>query len=90
MVLPPSLPSIQFVFLRLSAARTILSWRWRDLVRALFSNLGFTISAFLAVAVTAVFAFLFEASLEVVLSMLAIGSCTAIAEYVLRSRQQPP
>ena len=68
----------------------ILSSRWRDLVRTLFSNLGFTISVFLTVAVTAAFAFLFEASFELVVSLLAVGSSSAIAEHVVRSRQQPP
>ena len=53
-----------------------------DLVRTLFSNLGFTISVLLTVAVTAAFAILFEASLELVVSMLAVGFSSAIAEYV--------
>jgi hypothetical protein len=60
------------------------------LVRALFSNLLFTISVSLAAAVTVAFAFHFEASLELVVSMIAAGSSTALAEYVVRSRQQPP
>jgi hypothetical protein len=59
-------------------------------MRAIFSNLGFTISVFLAVAVTAGFAFAFDATQEIVVSMLAVGLFTAIAEYVMRSRQQPP
>jgi uncharacterized membrane protein len=59
-------------------------------VRSLFSNQGFVISVFLAVAITAVFAFVFEAAFEVVVSMLVVGVFTAIAEYVTRSRRQSP
>jgi hypothetical protein len=58
-------------------------------MRRLFSNFGFTISVFLAVAITAVFAFIFEVSLQIIVSMLVIGLFTAIVEYVMRSRQQP-
>ncbi len=59
-------------------------------MRTLLSNSGFTISVFVAVAITVFFAFVFEASFEVVVSMLVIGIVTAIAEYVIRSRQQLP
>jgi hypothetical protein len=59
-------------------------------MRAVFSDFGFTISVFLAVAVTVGLAFVFEATQEIVGSMLALGLLTAIAEYVMRSRQQPP
>ena len=58
-------------------------------VRELFVSSGFAISVFLAVAVTAGFAFIFEASLEIVVSMLVMGVATAIAEYVMLARQQP-
>jgi hypothetical protein len=88
--LPPSLPSIQFMFLRLSAARTILPWRWRDMVRTLFSNVALAAAVFPAVAITAVFAFVVAASFELVERMLANGAATALAEYVMRSRQHPP
>ncbi len=59
-------------------------------MRALLENFGFALSVFFAVAITAVFAFVFVASSQVVVSMLLIGLFTAIAEYVMRSRQQPP
>jgi hypothetical protein len=60
------------------------------LVRELFTDFGFTISIFLAVAITAGFAFILEAPLQLVLSMLVMGPVTAILEYVMRSQQQPP
>ena len=60
------------------------------LVRELFADFGFTISIFLAVAITAGFAFILEAPLQLVVSMLVMGPATAILEYVMRSRQQPP
>jgi hypothetical protein len=60
------------------------------LVRELFADFGFTISIFLAVTITAGFAFILEAPLQLVVSMLVMGTVTAILEYVMRSRQQPP
>jgi len=60
------------------------------LVRGLFADFGFTISVFFAVAITAAFAILFEAPSQLVLSMLAMGVLTALVEYRMRSRQQPP
>jgi hypothetical protein len=60
------------------------------LVRELLADFGFTISIFLAVAITAGFAFILEAPLQLVLSMLVMGRVTANLEYVMRSRQQPP
>ena len=54
-------------------------------MRALLTNHGFTISVFVAVAITAMFAFVFEASQELVATLLILGILTAVAEYVLRS-----
>jgi hypothetical protein len=45
---------------------------------------------FLAVAITAAFAFIFDAPLQLVGSMLVMGLFTAVAEYRMRSRQEPP
>jgi hypothetical protein len=54
-------------------------------LRALLTNHGFTISVFVAVAITAMFAFLFEASQELVATLIILGILTAVAEHVLRS-----
>jgi hypothetical protein len=54
-------------------------------LRALLRDHGFTISVFGAVAITAMFAFAFEASQEFVASLLVLGILTAAAEHVLRS-----
>jgi hypothetical protein len=70
-------------------ARTILLCHWRCSVQSLFSDLGFTISVLLAVAITAFFAFVFEVTLQLVVSMLFVGVFTAIAEYVMRSGRRP-
>ena len=59
------------------------------LVRALFADIGFTISVLVAVAITCGFAFIFEAPLPLVVSMLVLGLVTAILEQVMR-QQQPP
>jgi hypothetical protein len=61
------------------------------LVRSPFADFGFTISAFLAVAITAAFAFalVFDAPSQVTVSMPVMGLLTAIAEYGMRSRHQP-
>ena len=54
-------------------------------LRGLLTSHGFTISVFVAVAITALFAFVFEASQELVATLVALGILTAVAEYVLRS-----
>jgi hypothetical protein len=52
------------------------------------ANHGFTISVFFSVAITAMFAFVFEASQELVATLLVLGSVTALAEYVFRSSSE--
>ena len=54
-------------------------------MRALLTNHGLTISVFVAMATTAMFAFVFEASQELVATLMVLGILTAVAEYVLRS-----
>jgi hypothetical protein len=54
-------------------------------LRALLTNHGFTISVFAAVAITAMFAFVFEASEELAATLLVLGILTAAAEYAFRS-----
>jgi hypothetical protein len=53
-------------------------------LRELLKNHGFTISVFVAVAITAMFAFVFEASQELVATLTILGILTAVAEYVFR------
>jgi hypothetical protein len=50
---------------------------WERCLRALLRDHGFTISVFGAVAITAMFAFAFEASQEFVASLLILGVLTA-------------
>jgi hypothetical protein len=57
-------------------------------LRALLTNHGFTIFVFVAVAITAMFAFVFEASQELVVALLVLGILTAVAEHVFRSRSE--
>ena len=54
-------------------------------MRALLINHGFTISVFVAMAITAMFAFVFEASQELVVTLMVLSVLTAGAEYILRS-----
>jgi hypothetical protein len=54
-------------------------------MRALLTNHGFTISVFVAVAITVMFAFVLEPSQELVETLLVLGILTAAAEHVLRS-----
>ncbi len=58
-------------------------------MRSLFSSLDFTLSVFLVVAITTGLAFVFDAAAELVVSALAVGIFTAVAEYVMRARRQP-
>lgn len=88
--MPLSYPGIQSIF----AVRARLGSIWRDSrrteVRTLRSNPDFTMSVFVAVAITCLFAFVLEATVEVVASMLVIGGATAIAEHVMRNRMNRP
>jgi putative effector of murein hydrolase len=54
-------------------------------LRALLITHGFTISVFVAMAITAMFAFVFEASQELVVTLMVLSILTAGAEYILRS-----
>jgi len=54
-------------------------------VRALPTNHGFTISVFVPAVITATYACVFEASEEIVASLLGLGILTAMAEHVFRS-----
>jgi hypothetical protein len=57
-------------------------------VRALLTNHGFTISVFVALAITAMYAYVFEASQELVATLLVLGILTAVAEHVFRSSSE--
>ena len=57
-------------------------------VRALLTNHGFTISVFVAVAITAMYAYVFDASQELVATLLVLGILTAVAEHVFRSSSE--
>jgi hypothetical protein len=57
-------------------------------VRALLTSHGFTISVFVAVAITAMYAYVFEASQELAATLLALGLLTAVAEHVFRSSSE--
>jgi hypothetical protein len=57
-------------------------------VRALLTSHGFTISVFVAVAITAMYAYVFEASEELVATLLVLGLLTAVAEHVLGSSSE--
>jgi hypothetical protein len=56
-------------------------------MRTLLLSPEFTISVLVAVAITCLFAFVLEATVEVVASMLTIGVVTAISEHVMRNRK---
>ena len=71
------------------AASTGHAWSNEEhCLRALLANHGFTISVFFAVAITAMFAFVFEASQELVATLLVLGVLTAVAEYVFGSSSE--
>jgi hypothetical protein len=57
-------------------------------LRALLASHGFTISVFFAVVITAMFAFVLEASQELVATMLVLSILTPVAEFVLRSSSE--
>jgi hypothetical protein len=60
-------------------------FEWGCRMRELLTNHGFTISVFVAVAITAMFAFVLEAPQELVATLLILGILTAVAEHLIRS-----
>lgn len=57
-------------------------------MRALLTSHGFTISVFVAVAITVMYAYVFEASQELVATLLVLSILTAVAEHVFRSSSE--
>jgi hypothetical protein len=57
-------------------------------LRTLLTNHGFTVSVFVAVAITVMFAFVLEVSQQISATLLILGILTAVAEYILRSRSE--
>lgn len=83
----PTTPSSKIAHVAEKAAQADHAWSSEErCLRTLLTNHGFTISAFVAVALTAMFTFAFEASQELVATLLVLGILTAIAKYVFRSR----
>jgi len=60
----------------------------RRCLRALLTDHGFTISVFIAVAITVRFAYVFEASQELCATLVLLGILTAATEYTFRSRSE--
>jgi hypothetical protein len=60
----------------------------RRFLRALLTDHGFTISVFIALVITLMFAYAFEASQEQCATLVVLGILTAVAEYVLRSSSE--
>ena len=57
-------------------------------MRALLTDYGFTISVLIALVITLMFAYVFEASQEQCATLVVLGILTAAAEYALRSRSE--
>ncbi len=57
-------------------------------MRALLKDSGFAISVLVAVGVTAFFAFVLDASSELVAAMLVLGLFTALMEHRMRSESR--
>lgn len=55
------------------------------MLRDLMTNMGFTISVLVAVIVILVFAFVFEAPGDLIITLLWLGLITAVMEYVMRT-----
>jgi hypothetical protein len=58
-------------------------------VRALLTDHGFTLAVLLAVGITAIFAFVLDASRELIATLLILGIFTAFMEHFLRSKSEP-
>jgi hypothetical protein len=84
----PTTPSSKFARGREVPSRGCAWFSEERCLRELLTNHGFAISVFFVVAITAMFAFVFEASQELVATLLVLGILTAVAEYVFRSRSE--
>jgi hypothetical protein len=82
----PTTPSSKIAHVAEKAAQAGHAWSSEErCLRTLLTIHGFTISVFVAVAITAMFGYVFEVSQELVATLLALGILTAVAEYVFRS-----
>jgi hypothetical protein len=54
-------------------------------LRARLTDYGFTISVFIALVITVMFAYVFEASQEQCATLVVLGLLPAVAEHALRS-----
>jgi hypothetical protein len=85
----PTTPSSKIAHVAEKAAQAGHAWSSEErCLRRLLTNHGFTISVFVAVAITAMLAFVLEASHELTVTLLVLGILTAVAEYVFRSRSE--
>ena len=85
----PATPGSKFVRAVEKAAQACCARSMRrPCLRALLTNHGFTVSVFVAVAITVMFAFVLEASQQISATLLILGILTAVAEYILRSRSE--
>jgi uncharacterized membrane protein len=76
--LVPTTPSSKFARVAEKARGQVARGPMRSFIcAALLTNHGFTISVFVAVAITATFAFVFEAPPELVATVLVLGILTA-------------
>ena len=82
----PTTPGSRFVRAVEKAAQACCARR--PCLRALLTNHGFTVSVFVAVAITVMFAVVFEASQQISATLLILGILTAVAEHILRSRSE--
>jgi hypothetical protein len=62
-----------------------LSSIWQELT-AVFGNVSFTRTVLLVACFACVLALLFEASIEITFSIVALGCLTALAEHVMHDR----
>lgn len=67
------------------AVRATRSLEGGSAVRALLADFGFAVSALAALAITAFFAFVLDALLQLVAAVLALGLFTALMERFVRS-----
>jgi len=61
---------------------------WQDVI-VLFGQTSFALTVLFVVCFACLLAFVFEASIEIVFSIVALGGLTAIAEHVVHRGNNP-
>lgn len=84
----PSFQKYPHRILQLIATEAAMQSFCQDMI-ALFSQTSFALTVLFVVAFACLLALVFEASIEIIFPIVALGGLTAVAEHVMHRRKNP-